>query len=165
MPPVPEKKAIIIVEDNAAVAEVLREVLSAEPQYRAIVAHDGLTALDVAHAVQASVVLLDVGLPGLSGPQVYEALRRDPSTRDVPVIFVTAHYDSPEFQRLGATNVIPKPFDLDDLLARVAAACGVSPDPAPPGSAPPAPPAASAAPTPTGPDDTSDIVYYLSLAG
>jgi len=160
MQPAPEKKAIIIVEDNAAVAEVIREVLSAEPQYRAIVAHDGLTALDVVHAVQASVVLLDVGLPGLSGPQVYEALRRDPSTRDVPVIFVTAHYDSPEFQRLGATNVIPKPFDLDDLLARVAAACG---DPAAP--APPAPRAPSEAPTPTGPGDTSDIVYYLSLAG
>ena len=160
MQPAPEKKAIIIVEDNAAVAEVIREVLSAEPQYRAIVAHDGLTALDVVHAVQASVVLLDVGLPGLSGPQVYEALRRDPSTRDVPVIFVTAHYDSPEFQRLGATNVMPKPFDLDDLLARVAAACG---EPAAP--TPPAAPAASEAPTPTGPGDTSDIVYYLSLAG
>jgi CheY-like chemotaxis protein len=161
MQPAPEKKAIIIVEDNAAVAEVIREVLSAEPQYRAIVAHDGLTALDVAHAVQASVVLLDVSLPGLSGPQVYEELRRDPRTRDVPVIFVTAHYDSPEFQRLGATNVIPKPFDLDDLLARVVAACGDPP--APPAA--PAAPVPSSAPTPTGPGDTSDIVYYLALAG
>jgi CheY-like chemotaxis protein len=132
----PEKKALIIVEDNAAVAEVIKDTLNGEPGYRAVVVHDGAQALEVIHSIQVDAVLLDVALPGLSGPQIYEALKADKATRHLPVIFITAHYDSPEFKRLGITNFIAKPFNLDDLLAQVEEVCGpllpVEPVPAPP---------------------------------
>jgi CheY-like chemotaxis protein len=135
MPHGSEKKALIIVEDNAAVAEVIKDTLNGEPGYRAVVVHDGAQALEVIRSIRVDAVLLDVALPGLSGPQIYDALKADGATRHLPVIFITAHYDSPEFKRLGITSFIAKPFNLDDLLARVEEVCGprlpVEPVPAP----------------------------------
>ena len=154
----PEKKALIIVEDNEAVAEVIKDTLNGEPGYRAVVVHDGTQALEVIHSIQVDAVLLDVALPGLSGPQIYDALKADSATRHVPVIFITAHYDAPEFKRLGITSFIAKPFNLDDLLARVEEVCGL---------------ALPVAPVPSPPDDPmlldaslhddGDILYFLTV--
>src|SRR5689334_2730691 len=119
-----EKKAIIIVEDDGPVAEIIKDTLNAETEYRAVVVGDGVKAIEVIHAVQVSGVILDIALPGLDGLQIYDALQADPSTRGMPVIFVTATYAPEEFTRRGITQVLPKPFNLDDLLARVAAVCG-----------------------------------------
>ena len=126
---VPEKKAIIIVEDNEPIAEVIRDTLNGEAEYRAVVVNEGKKALEVLHSIQASAAILDVGLPDLDGFELYDALRADPATRHIPVIFVTANCDVQKFAQRGITNVIPKPFHLDELLARVAMVCGIGPDP------------------------------------
>ncbi len=119
----PEKKAIVIVEDNEPIAELIKDTLNSEPDYQAVVVNDGAQAIDVIRSIKASLILLDRNLPGLDGLQIYELLQADASTRDIPVLFVTANYLDNAFQERGITNFLPKPFDLDQLLAAVAAAC------------------------------------------
>jgi len=117
---IPNKKAIVIVEDNEQIAELIKETLNAEPDYQAVAVHDGALALEVIRAVKASLILLDYGLPGMDGLQLYDMLQEDENTRDVPIIFVTASEQSPDFKKRKFSNVLSKPFDLDELLARVA---------------------------------------------
>ena len=119
----PEKKAIVIVEDNEPIAELIKDTLNSEPDYQAVIVNDGAQALEVIRSVKASLILLDLNLPGISGLQLYDMLQEDPATREIPVIFVTANHHERAFRERGLANYIAKPFDLDELLARVAAAC------------------------------------------
>jgi DNA-binding response OmpR family regulator len=113
------KKAILVIEDNAAIAEIIKDTLNAEPDYQAVAVHDGLLAVEVVQSLRASLVLLDLSLPGMDGLQVYDMLKADENTSAVPVIFVTANSQRADFRKRGFSNVIQKPFDLDELLARV----------------------------------------------
>jgi DNA-binding response OmpR family regulator len=119
----PEKKAIVIVEDNEPIAELIKDTLNSEADYQAVVVNDGARALEVIRSVKASLILLDLNLPGISGLQLFDLLQEDPATRAIPVIFVTANHHERVFRERGFSNYIAKPFDLDELLARVAAAC------------------------------------------
>jgi two-component system alkaline phosphatase synthesis response regulator PhoP len=119
----PEKKAIIIVEDNEPIAELVKDTLNSEPDYQAVVVNDGAQALEVIRSVKASLILLDLNLPGLDGVQIYDLLQEDADTRHIPVIFLTANHEDRRFKERGYKNYIAKPFDLDELLARVAAVC------------------------------------------
>ena len=113
------KKAIVVIEDNTAIAEIIKDTLNAEPDYQAVAVHDGLLAVEVVQSLKASLVLLDLSLPGMDGLQVYDMLQADETTSSVPVIFVTANTQRADFRKRGFSNVIPKPFDLDELLERV----------------------------------------------
>jgi DNA-binding response OmpR family regulator len=119
----PEKKAIVIVEDNEAIAELIKDTLNAEPDYQAAVVHDGALALDVIRSVKASLVLLDINLPGIDGLKLYDMLQQDEATHQIPTIFLTANPNPVEFEKRDIVSYIQKPFDLDELLARVAAVC------------------------------------------
>jgi len=121
----PDKKAIVIVEDNEQIAELIKDTLNAEPRYQAVAVHDGALALEVIRSVKASLILLDVNLPGMDGLQLYDMLQEDEGTRHIPVIFVTASTDTSGFRNRKLKNYIAKPFDLNDLLAQVDAACSI----------------------------------------
>src|SRR6478672_5682504 len=117
---VDEKKIIVVVEDDPKVAELIKDVLEFEPDYDLVAVPDGLRALEVIHSVSASLILLDVRLPGLDGLQLYDMLRADATTREIPVIFVTANSDSAAFRSHHIEHYIAKPFVPDDLLDQVA---------------------------------------------
>ena len=119
----PEKKAIVVIEDNEAIAELIKDLLNAEPDYQAVAVHDGALALDVVRSVKASLILLDLGLPGLDGLQVYDMIKADRATCEIPILFVTADPNNRDFRKREITDFIAKPFELDDLLDRVAAIC------------------------------------------
>ena len=119
----PEKMAIVIVEDNEPIAELVKDTLNGEPDYQAVVVSDGARALEVIRSLKASLIVMDLNLPGLSGLELYDLLQRDPDTAAVPVLFFTANSQDRAFRERGFANVITKPFNLDELLARVAAIC------------------------------------------
>lgn len=121
MSTLPERKAIMIVEDNASIAEIIKDTLNGEPEYQAVAVHDGALALEVVRSLRASLVLLDLNIPGMDGLQIYDMMQADPMLRQIPVIFLTANANREEFRRRRFTNILEKPFDLDDLLAQVAA--------------------------------------------
>src|SRR5438105_292153 len=118
-----EKKAIVIVEDSEPIAELIKDLLNAEPDYQAVAVHDAALALNTIRSVRASLILMDVNLPGMDGLQLYDMLQEDPDLRAIPVLFVTANSESADFRKRDLTNYIAKPFNLDELLTRVAEVC------------------------------------------
>src|ERR671914_1702984 len=86
---------ILVVEDDPAVAELLRTLLNREPGWGATVVHDAAAAAEVFKHVEVEMLVVDVNLPGISGPELLEHLRRDPHWREPPVILLSAEPDQP----------------------------------------------------------------------
>ena len=119
----PRRGHVLVVEDDPALAELLRDALE-EEGYAVTVRGDGHAALDALarRAEPPDVAVLDLMLPGLNGAEVCRWLKTDPRTRRVPVILVTSV--SPEFLAgwlpgCPCDRVIYKPFGLDGLLEAV----------------------------------------------
>ncbi|MCM2327100.1 MAG: response regulator [Lysobacter sp.] len=112
---------ILIVDDSPENLAVLNELL--QPSFRVLAATSGDKALRVAAgAARPDLILLDVMMPGLDGYQVFERLRADPATREIPVIFITAldgHEEELLGLELGAADYITKPIVPAVVLARV----------------------------------------------
>lgn len=117
-----DQKAILVVEDTAAIAEIIETVLNDIPTYQATAVVNGADALAFVAEVSVDLVLLDINMPGLDGFAVYDLLRAHPETAAVPILFMTAGLHEAEFARRKIRGHIKKPFDLDDLLLRVASA-------------------------------------------
>jgi diguanylate cyclase (GGDEF)-like protein len=115
---------VLVVEDDEATRGALRALLD-DAGYVCDEASDGEGAVDAMRDSRFDLVLLDLGLPGMSGADVHRQLRRDPRTRFLPIVFLTAHTDRQvklaELEA-GAEDFIIKPYDADELLARVGAA-------------------------------------------
>jgi len=112
---------ILIVDDSAENLAVLNELL--QPIYRVRIANSGEKALQVAVSdPKPDLIMLDVMMPGMDGYEVFTRLRADPSTCDIPVIFVTA-MDSTEAEmrglEAGAVDYITKPVVPLLVLARI----------------------------------------------
>ena len=117
-----EQRAILVVEDTAPIAEIIETVLNDIPAYQATAVSNGADALAFVAEVRVDLVLLDVNLPGLDGFAVHDLLRARQDTANVPILFMTAGVHDEEFARRAVRGYIKKPFDLDDLLLRVASA-------------------------------------------
>src|SRR5437867_10576432 len=115
---------VLVVEDDEATRDALRSLLD-DAGYVCDEAPDGERAVAAMRDAQFHLVLLELGLPGMSGTDVHRQLRRDPRTRFLPIVFLTAHSDREvrlaELEA-GAEDFITKPYDADVLLARVGAA-------------------------------------------
>ena len=124
--------SILVVEDDHAVAELLRTLLNQVPGWGATVVHDAAAAREVLRHVRIEALVVDVNLPGISGLELLDLLRRDPEWHDPPVILMSAVLTEAEVQdaiRRGvAVTFVPKPFDVDVLVKELEAAvsaCGV----------------------------------------
>ncbi len=127
--------SILVVEDDHAVAELVRALLNRVPGWGATVVHDAAAAREVFRHVRIEVLVVDVNLPGISGPELLEHLRRGPDWREPPVILMSADPDQPALRaalRGGVVRFIPKPFDVDRLVEEISAAVTARPVPARP---------------------------------
>jgi DNA-binding response OmpR family regulator len=120
-PVVDSPDRILIVEDDRAVASVLEEGLQ-ENGFDTAVSPDGLDALERADSDDVDLVVLDLGLPGRPGIEVLTELRA--RGRLVPIVILSA-FDSTEETvaglEAGANDYIGKPFDIDEVVARIRA--------------------------------------------
>jgi DNA-binding response OmpR family regulator len=116
---------VVIGEDDEPIARLLRDAINDEPGYQAVVVTDGAKVRETVHDTRADLLILDIMMPRLSGFEVYDELRADPATANMPVLFISAAVDhfAEDLLRRGITDVISKPFDLTDFLARVHALC------------------------------------------
>jgi CheY-like chemotaxis protein len=114
-----DTKLVLVVEDDETLVELFKQLLCDELMCDVLAARDGKQALRLAQTVRISLILLDYLIPGLDGLQVYDALKADPHTEDIPVLFVTAAAKNPVFAASGITDYIEKPFELSDMLERV----------------------------------------------
>ena len=113
---------ILIVDDTPANVTLLSDAL--EPRgYELFIAANGESALKVAARAKPDLILLDVMMTGVDGFTVCERLKADPTLREVPVIFLTAKHDSASVLRgfrAGAVDYVFKPFQIEEVLTRVA---------------------------------------------
>ncbi len=119
---------VLIADDSAVVRAVVREELESAG-YDVVEAADGRQALDAVAGGRFSVLLLDVEMPVLDGFATITALKADPATSDLPVVFLTGRADTAdvvEALRLGAHDYLRKPPERAELLARVSAAVEVT---------------------------------------
>ncbi len=117
------KPRVLIVEDEAAQAELLRYNLDREG-FETITVSDGDEAMFAVEEYQPDLVILDWMLPGMSGISVCQRLRNRTDTRTLPIIMVTARGE--ELDRIrgfdnGADDYVVKPFSPSELLARIRA--------------------------------------------
>jgi putative two-component system response regulator len=111
---------ILAVDDEASNLHLLRQIL--QDQYRLLFAKDGARALELAQQEKPDLVLLDIMMPGMSGIDTCKALKADPRTAAIPVIFVTALAevdDEVDGFEAGAVDYITKPVSPSIVRARV----------------------------------------------
>ena len=111
---------VLVVEDDADIADVLRRSLRNEG-YEVRTSADGVEALDVAAGFIPDLVVLDLGLPRLDGVEVCRRLRAD---GDVPILMLTARAETEDRVAgldSGADDYLVKPFERQELLARIRA--------------------------------------------
>src|SRR6201985_1003220 len=111
---------VLVVEDDADIADVLRRSLRNEG-YEVRTSADGVEALDLAVGFVPDLVVLDLGLPGLDGIEVCRRLRMD---GDVPILMLTARAETEDRVTgldSGADDYLVKPFERKELLARIRA--------------------------------------------
>ena len=112
---------ILAVDDTPSSLRLLNDILSAEG-YRVRSAINGELALRAAAAQPPDLVLLDANMPGLDGFEVCHRLKNEPGLQDVPVIFVSAMSEMQDKLHgfdIGAVDYVTKPFQREELLARV----------------------------------------------
>ncbi len=113
---------ILLIDDARAVRLVARLGLMQSGGVEVLEATGGEEGLAVASRALPDLILLDVNMPGMSGPETLRALRSDPRTAAIPVIFLTAEESRPRtdaLRALGVWGVLQKPFDPRTLLAYV----------------------------------------------
>ena len=113
-------KRILIIEDDASIAEIERDFLEIEG-FETIICADGAKGLEVAISEEFNLILLDLMLPSMDG---YEVCRRIREHKSVPILMVTARIEDTDKIRglgLGADDYISKPFSPTELVARVKA--------------------------------------------
>lgn len=111
---------VLIVDDTETNIDILMEALSDE--FEISVAMDGDTALSLVEEVEPELILLDIMMPGMDGYEVCSKLKSDYSTKNIPVIFLTAMTDVQDEAKgleLGAVDYITKPFNPELVKARV----------------------------------------------
>lgn len=110
----PDDKSILVIEDDPVFVKVLRD-LAHDHGFKCLIAGDGETGLHFADFYKPSAILLDIGLPRLSGWAVMSRLKDNPATRHIPVHFVTAADKQIEALKMGAVDYITKPVSPEML--------------------------------------------------
>ena len=112
---------ILIVDDEPAVADLIEAVLVGEG-YTVAIARDGAQGLMLARDWNPDLILMDVMLPIVDGTAAIRRLKHDPATTDIPIIAMSAgrNIRSQAIELHDADAALPKPFDIDALLAQVA---------------------------------------------
>ena len=118
------KPAILVVEDDENIQQLVGYNLI-KAGFQVLYADNGEQALALVYREKPDLVLLDIMLPGLDGREVCKALRRDPRSRRLPIVMLTARSDEDEISAgldLGADDYITKPFSPKVLVSRIKSA-------------------------------------------
>jgi len=116
-----ENEALLLVDDNPTNLQVLYQTLETTG-CKLLVAKNGETALAIAQKASPDLILLDIMMPGIDGFEVCRRLKNNPDTADIPVIFLSAlteTKDKVQGLQLGAVDYVSKPFQPDEVIARV----------------------------------------------
>jgi DNA-binding response OmpR family regulator len=118
---VPKAAWVLVVDDSPTIRAVLGKMLT-QDSHVVLKAADGETAIEMARKEGPDLIFLDIVLPGMNGFAVLRALRRDPLTRDIPIVMISGNVQATEqfyVQRYGADDFMKKPFGRGEVFARI----------------------------------------------
>lgn len=114
----PRNTTILIVEDDADIAQFLQQLIEEETPYHTVVIDNGQTALEEAARVHPCLLLLDYRLPKVNGLQLYDYLQQSEETRGVPAIMMSATLPVKELEQRGIYQ-LRKPMDIGGVLRMI----------------------------------------------
>lgn len=112
---------ILVVEDSAVIRRLIEVCLRAA-DLEIVTRDDGKSGLSAVSSESPDLVVLDIGLPGMDGWEVLDRIRRDESTKHIPVVVLTAHAEEESRRRAnegGADAFVTKPFQPNDFRSTV----------------------------------------------
>ncbi len=116
-----KKKKILVIDDERGFTKMVKLNLEATGDYEVKIQNNSLDALQTAIEFQPDVILLDVIMPELEGPDVVYQLKKNDMLKDVPVIFITANITKEEVDSqdgyIGGHAFLAKPGTVDELIA------------------------------------------------
>ena len=117
-------RTILVVEDSEPIRRILALLLEGHG-YQVVAAEAGREGLSLAQELHPGAITLDLSLPDIDGRDVLRALKADVRTRSIPVIVVSAYASTlTALECAAVAEVLSKPFDVDELLTRVARVVG-----------------------------------------
>jgi len=119
-------RSVLIAEDDPAIALLLQEAIGERLGVATQVVPNGALVPDALGAERPDLLVLDLSLPGLSGLDVFDLVRNDPVWKGIPILFLTADPERAETANAatGQHRVMGKPFEVDELVATIAALVG-----------------------------------------
>jgi len=118
------KRTILVVDDMSQIRNILSFSLRKEG-YEIKVASNGIDALKYALGDKPpDLIILDIMMPGMDGYEVIKKIRASDTTKDIPIIFLTAKAQKKDVQKgieVGCNDYVVKPFKMDDLRQKIAA--------------------------------------------
>lgn len=121
-------KKVLIVEDNEMNSDMLSRRLERRG-FEVAIAVDGQQGIDMAQTATPDIILMDMSLPVLDGWEATRLLKTDTQTKDIPVIGLSAHAMSSDFdkaQEAGCDDYDTKPVDLPRLIGKINVLLGVT---------------------------------------
>ena len=116
-----EAQRILVVDDDPDIVEMLADILELEG-FEPLTAANGTEALTIARNDSPFLILLDVMMPDIDGFLVCEKLKEDSSTKEIPIVMVTAKRDSASYLdaiTVNADGYISKPFEISEIMKEV----------------------------------------------
>ncbi len=112
---------ILVVDDDIMTQNMLKTTL-AKAGYNPVVASNGMEAIKLATERRPSIIILDIMMPGIDGGEVADILRKDPKTREIPIIFLSSLISKQE-EKIGSrediVSFLSKPYNREMLLNEI----------------------------------------------
>ena len=112
---------VLIIDDSATIVALLRRMMR-QNEYETLEAGDAEAGIELARTELPALIFLDIVLPGMNGFNALRQLRRDPLTKDIPIIMISGNEQATEefyVHRIGADDFMKKPFARAEVFARV----------------------------------------------
>lgn len=120
-PAPPVKRRILVIEDDAHVAELIAKIIDRHG-HEAVTAADGVEAISKVMASPVHMIILDIMMPFFSGYWYCDVFKKNPATRDIPVVIISALDKKSDIEKglkLGADAYVTKPFTEEGLMATI----------------------------------------------
>ena len=118
----PSQRTLLQVEDNAANAAVVNQLIARRSDLNLLTATNGLQGIEMACAFQPDLILMDMKMPGMSGLAAVAILRGNPATSHIPVIALSSNAYPSEIRQCleaGVYRYLTKPYKIADLMAAI----------------------------------------------
>jgi len=116
-----EGTRVLIVDDSPTIVALLKKILQ-QNGITTLEASDAESGVKIAYAERPNLIFLDIVLPGMNGFAALRQLRKDPATREIPIIMISGNEQATEqfyAQRIGADDFMKKPFSRSEVFARI----------------------------------------------